>query len=167
MSLADMNGRPGSTFPAPAGTPNRSTSVPILACVLALGVALTTGTARGAQGDPSSRSTMAGVYSTAQAARGEQTYMNICVSCHPPATYTGTTFKNGWGGRPLSDLFTAVTEKMPKNDPGSLTPDEYADVLAFLLKINGIPAGKDPLAPDADALKQIRIETPESQADKH
>jgi mono/diheme cytochrome c family protein len=146
---------------------NRARATPVLAaCALALVAALTAGSARGAQTDSPSRSTLTGVFSAPQAARGEQTYMNICVSCHPPATYTGATFKTAWSGRPLSELFTAVTEKMPKNDPGSLTPDEYADVLAYLLKINGNPAGKDPLAPDADALKHIRIETPESQ-DKH
>lgn len=134
---------------------------------LAATIAATGVGARGGQSDTSSRSTMDGVYTTAQATRGEQTYMNICVSCHPPATYTGATFRTSWGGRPLSDLFTAVTEKMPKNDPGSLTPDEYAEVLAYLLKINGVPAGRSELAPDAEALKHIRVDTPETRQDKH
>jgi mono/diheme cytochrome c family protein len=120
------------------------------------------------QGEPApTRSSMSGVYTAAQAARGEETYMSICVSCHPPATYTGAAFKTTWGGRPLSDLYTALNEKMPKNDPGSLSQDEYGQVLAWLLKINGNPAGKTELPAEIDALKQIRIETPGMESDKH
>jgi mono/diheme cytochrome c family protein len=115
---------------------------------------------QGRQSEGTPRSTMTGVYTADQAARGEQIYMNICVSCHPPATYTGETFRTSWGSRPLSELFTAITEKMPKNDPGSLTADEYAEVVAYLLQMNGIPAGKADLPGDVEALKTIRVETP-------
>jgi cytochrome c5 len=105
-------------------------------------------------------STMTGVYSAPQASRGEETYMAICVACHPAGTYTTAAFKAAWTGRLLSDLFDLVKEKMPKNDPASLTPDEYAQVVAYLLKINGVPAGKTELPPDSEALKKIRIEIP-------
>jgi hypothetical protein len=47
---------------------------------------------------------------------------------------------------------------MPKNDPASLTPGEYAQVVAYLLKINDVPAGESELPADSDALKKIRIE---------
>jgi mono/diheme cytochrome c family protein len=103
------------------------------------------------------RSTESGVFTAAQSARGEELYMGICVSCHPAGTYTTPAFREMWDGRPLSELFTSVSEKMPKNDPGSLTPAEYADVLAYLLKINNIPAGKTDLPADVEVLKEIRI----------
>ncbi|HSC27176.1 MAG TPA: cytochrome c, partial [Vicinamibacterales bacterium] len=74
-------------------------------------------------------STMSGVYTAAQAARGEETYMGICVACHPPGTYAGQPFKANWDKRPLSDLFDIVTETMPKQDPGTLTPKEVAQVI--------------------------------------
>lgn len=111
------------------------------------------------EGDPP-RSTMSGVYSTAQAGRGEETYMNVCVACHPGGTYATPAFKTSWAGRPLSELFDIVKEKMPKNDPGSLTAQEAAQVLAYLLKINDVPAGETELPAEAPALKKIRFETP-------
>ena len=109
---------------------------------------------------PPAISTMTGVYTAAQATRGEETYMAICVSCHPRGTYTTPVFKTTWTGRPLSELFDLVKEKMPKNDPGSLTPGEYAQAIAYLLKINDVPDGEDELPPDSEALKKIRIEMP-------
>ena len=108
-------------------------------------------------------STAAGVYSAPQATRGEETYMAICVACHPRGTYSTAAFKTAWTGRPLSELFDLVKEKMPKNDPASLTPAEYAQVVAYLLKINDVPAGEHELPPDSEALKKIRIEMPAGQ----
>jgi hypothetical protein len=105
-------------------------------------------------------STMTGVYTAAQASRGEETYMAICVACHPRGTYMTTTFRTSWSGRPLSELFDLVREKMPKSDPGSLTPGEYAQAIAYILKINDVPAGESELLPDAEALKKIRVEWP-------
>jgi cytochrome c553 len=104
--------------------------------------------------------TLGGVFTEAQAARGEETYMAVCVSCHPAGTYKTEAFRTAWKGRPLSDLFDQVKEKMPKNDPASLTPGEYAQVVAYMLKINGVPAGEIELPSESDALKKIRIEMP-------
>jgi mono/diheme cytochrome c family protein len=106
------------------------------------------------------QSTMGGVYTAPQAIRGEETYMGVCVACHPAGTYQTAAFKAAWKGRPLSDLYDEVREKMPKNDPASLTPAEGAQVVAYLLKINGVPAGEIELPGDREALKKIRIEMP-------
>jgi mono/diheme cytochrome c family protein len=106
------------------------------------------------------QSTMGGVYTAPQAIRGEETYMGVCVACHPAGTYKTAAFKAACKGRPLSDLYDEVREKMPKNDPASLTPAEGAQVVAYLLKINGVPAGEIELPGDREALKKIRIEMP-------
>jgi hypothetical protein len=106
------------------------------------------------------KSTMTGVYTAPQATRGEETYMGICVACHPAGTYKSEAFKTAWSGRLLSELFDQVKEKMPKNDPASLTAEEYIQVVAYLLKINGVPAGDSELPADSEALKKIRIEMP-------
>ncbi len=103
------------------------------------------------------RTTKARVYTTAQATRGEELYMAMCVSCHPPATYTGAVFLT-WQGRNLGELLAFLQEKMPKNDPGSLTAKEYADVMAYLLKLNKMPVGKVDLPADAKALRGINID---------
>lgn len=110
--------------------------------------------------DAAPLSTMSGVYTAAQAVRGEETYMGICVACHPPGTYTGAAFATAWGGRPLSELFLLISETMPKQDPGSLTPREIAQAIAYVLERNGIPAGKTELPEDAASLRKILIETP-------
>jgi mono/diheme cytochrome c family protein len=107
----------------------------------------------------SARTTLAGVFTAEQAARGRDLYAGVCVSCHNAASHTGVTFANSWGGRLLSELFMFVSEKMPKNEPGSLTPGEYAQAVAYILKMNGLPAGETELPTDTLALHKIRIET--------
>jgi hypothetical protein len=67
-------------------------------------------------------------------------------------------FANSWDRRPLSDLYQYIVTRMPKNEPGSLQPDEYVDVLAYLLKLNDLPTGPDALPADSLAMKKIRIE---------
>ena len=104
--------------------------------------------------------TASGVYTAAQAARGEQTYMNICVSCHPAGTYAQQAFRDKWNGATVSALFEFVSNTMPKNEPGSLEPEEYAQVIAYVLKVNGAPVGKAPLPADSAALKKIRLFLP-------
>lgn len=137
-----------------------------IAATLTMSLALAAGGAARSQNGDEIRSALTGVYATAQAARGEQTYFNICVACHPRGTYSTDAFKTTWSGRPISDLFDTIKEKMPKNDPGSLTPEETAQVLAYILKINDVPAGQEDLPPDAGALKKITFETPGSEAGK-
>ena len=110
--------------------------------------------------------TLAGIYTTAQADRGEETYMGICVACHPTGTYSTDAFKATWVGRPLADLFSLIATTMPKSDPASLSPEEYSQVVAYILKINNVPAGKTDLPPDADKLKAIKIEMPTANGGK-
>jgi len=107
----------------------------------------------------SMRSSMSGVYSQGQAERGREIYAYNCQSCHTPSSHTGPVFVTAWGGRPLLDLFGFIRENMPQNDPGILSNKEYAQVLAYLLQMNGMPAGSDELPPDVVTLKGIRFET--------
>ena len=120
----------------------------------------TVGVAR-AQAAPSApATTRSGVYSAAQAERGRIAYAGLCRSCHSPASHSGATFDKLWKGRTLGDLFGYVSTQMPKNDPGSLNPDVYVDVMAYVLKMNALPAGKAELPADSAALASIRIELP-------
>lgn len=107
-------------------------------------------------------STQQGVYTNEQASRGKTVYLTSCRSCHSPQSHTGATFNKFWRNHPLSDLYGFVATRMPKNDPGSLAPEDVADVVAYLLKMNAMPAGETELYPDADSLKQFRIETKRS-----
>jgi len=107
---------------------------------------------------PSGQSTLSGVYTDAQATRGRYVYIGSCKNCHSVDSHTGSTFAKFWKGKHLSDLFDYVSTKMPKNDPGSLAPEDVADVVAYLLKMNTMPVGKEELYPDVDSLKKFRIE---------
>jgi mono/diheme cytochrome c family protein len=105
------------------------------------------------------KSTLAGVYSAEQASRGEDLYAGMCKSCHTTASHTGVAFQKSWDGRALADLFSYISTKMPKNEPGSLAPEEYVDLLAYLLKLNQMPVGTAELPPDTTMLGAIRIQT--------
>ena len=111
---------------------------------------------------PKGPSTLDGLYTDEQASRGKDLYFNSCRSCHTPASHTGATFNQWWRGKHLSDLFAFVSTRMPKNDPGSLAPEDVADVMAYLLKMNALPVGKNEIYPDADSLKKFRIEVKSS-----
>jgi hypothetical protein len=62
-----------------------------------------------------------------------------------------------WEGATLSGLYDAVSTRMPQNNPGSLKRREYVDVLAYLLSLNGMPAGDQELSTRAADLKAIHI----------
>lgn len=109
------------------------------------------------QGKPTS--TSAGVYNRVQANRGQDVYLTMCKNCHSAETHTGAAFTTKWNGKALSELYGYISDQMPKNAPGTLTPEENADVLAYVLKLNRMPEGGDELPPDADKMKTIRIQT--------
>ena len=113
-----------------------------------------------------SRSVKDGVYSKAQAGRGGATYKESCFVCHGETAkggdsgpaLSGEYFMDNWNGRTLGDLFEKISSTMPASDPGTLKPEQYGDIVAFLLAENGFPAGQKDLERDAKALQQIRIE---------
>ena len=115
----------------------------------------------------SGSSVWSGVYSDAQATRGQDLYGKNCASCHgaklegrgqtPPLA--GDDFKSNWNGQSLGDLFDKIKLTMPADRPGSLSADQNADILAFILKSNQFPSGSADLKGDSDALKQIRFES--------
>jgi mono/diheme cytochrome c family protein len=104
------------------------------------------------------KTTLSGVYTAAQAAKGEDIYYTICISCHPKGTYAGVGFKNNWNNRPLWDLWDWISNKMPKNDPGSLEPAQVVQVMAYILQQNKMPAGTVPLPPNEKTLYGIKIQ---------
>jgi cytochrome c len=111
-------------------------------------------------------SVWAGVYSSAQAERGHGQYASHCAACHgevltgtsgvPPLT--GKLFLYNWDGLPLQALFDRIQTTMPMDKPGSLRRTSAADLTAYVLAANGIPAGSAELPDDAQALQEIRLD---------
>jgi S-disulfanyl-L-cysteine oxidoreductase SoxD len=105
------------------------------------------------------RSTTAGVYNREQASRGQDVYLGQCRSCHTPEAHASATFQATWNGKSLAELFGYLRDRMPKSEPGTLSEQEYIDVLTYLLRLNRMPAGSEELPADAATLKAIRFET--------
>lgn len=152
----------------------------ILCAVVGVGVLAAVLAAFGAQATaPQSpnRSVWDGTYTEKQAERGEALFHDKCSSCHgdkltgkesdnvPPLT--GAGFLDEWNGRTVGDLFKKIIRKMPDDDPGTLTPQQTADLVAYLLSFNKFPAGKTEAPPDAGSLASVRFETkkPEHKLD--
>jgi mono/diheme cytochrome c family protein len=104
------------------------------------------------------RSASSGVYTAEQSNRGRDVYALKCRSCHTPETHTGVIFDTWWGGKLVADLFEYVQERMPKNEPGSLLPEEVADVIAYIFRMNRLATGNQELTTDVAELRKIRIE---------
>lgn len=104
----------------------------------------------------------AATYTAEQAERGAETYKETCALCHGPALggafdtppLTGRFVAN-WSGVPLRHVFDYISHAMPLNAPGALSEDENADILAFLLRENGVPASAKPLPSKAEALEHV------------
>lgn len=127
-------------------------------CIAALFLVAPLALAAQANGTTAPASTRAGVFTDAQSERGRMIYMATCKSCHQPST--GAVFERNWKGKSLADLVGFMSAQMPKNDPGSLEPQEYADVAAYLLKVNAMPAGKREIGTDLSVLGAVQIEMP-------
>ena len=123
-----------------------------VATMWAMGLSVRTVAAQGAMVSAND-----GVYTADQAARGKDLFETQCASCHEPSRFTGKDFSNAWTGKPLTNLYVAV-QTMPMDNPGSLKPQEYADVISHMLKSNGYPAGEKELTGSDDAMKAVQLD---------
>ncbi len=82
----------------------------------------------------------------------------MCAACHGTNEVRGGRFRIRWVGHTAGDIFELVSTLMPEDDPGSLSPEDYANLLAYFFQLNGYPAGEEPLPADVSALQNVRIE---------
>lgn len=88
------------------------------------------------------------LYTRAQAKAGRRVFAAHCAMCHGPnlegrvgPALKGSTFATPEANFKVRDVFTIVSQNMPAYAPGSLSHQEYVQVMAFLLQQNGYPAG--------------------------
>jgi len=111
-----------------------------------------------------------GIYTHEQSERGKQLYSDACASCHGPELtggemappLVGGDFQADWNGLSVGDLFERIRISMPQNAPGSLSGQQNADILAFLLEANKFPTGTTELPKEAMILKGIKFESKKS-----
>ena len=107
-----------------------------------------------------------GIYTEEQAKRGEPLYGEQCASCHGSELMGGEMapplasgdFLSAWDGLTVGDLFERMRISMPQNAPGSLSGQQNADILAFMLLANKFPAGPTEMGNSAMLLKAIKFE---------
>jgi quinoprotein glucose dehydrogenase len=118
----------------------------------------------------SSASVNEGIYTAAQADRGKAVYAMNCAGCHGEKaeggnagpTLSGPDFTNGYKDGNASALYGKISMDMPSSAPGSLNPEQYADVLAYLLSVNKYPAGQTEIPKDGAGLKSVKMAAPKA-----
>jgi mono/diheme cytochrome c family protein len=102
-----------------------------------------------------------GVFSRAQAERGERLFESICANCHELTEFTAAgAYLEEVDGEPLWETFEYVWSEMPEDEPASLDPADYAAVLAYIFSVYGLPSGTEDLPTDEESLAAITIIRP-------
>jgi mono/diheme cytochrome c family protein len=106
------------------------------------------------------------LYTADQANAGAAVYAQSCAACHgsqlegvaAPAL-KGPAFGDMANAQSLTAdaLLDVISNTMPQSDPGSLKPEEFAAVTAYILQQNGYPAGSAALANGAAGLKDAKV----------
>ena len=109
-----------------------------------------------AQDAAQTRTVWDGAYTDAQAARGEARYRVSCSGCHGDGPRRGEAFMRDWSGSDVGSLFARTKASMPPGEPGSLSDAEYLDIVAYMLRVNDFPAGREELR--AETIGSIRVE---------
>ena len=113
------------------------------------------------------------LFTAQQAAAGKSLFAAKCAQCHGEALQGGTAgalagpayaatwsydeFQGDWAQPTVDDLDYIIRATMPKDNPGTLTPGEYTEVLSYILQQNGYPSGTTPLRAGSPRMKQARL----------
>jgi hypothetical protein len=124
-----------------------------------------------AQGAASASTVWDGVFTEAQASRGEAAYGRSCTACHKedllgsgtaPAL-AGEAFFRRWNESTVDDVVQTTRSSMPQDAPNSLDAQVYVDIITYLLKASGSATGSVELTADRDRLKLVRVTLPPSR----
>ncbi len=88
--------------------------------------------------------------------RGQRVFTTVCSACHGRTEFTGPIFAFTWMAEPVGHLFEHISTTMPQDRPGSLSGEEYAAIVAYLLRLNGREAGDSELPADPELLGRMR-----------
>jgi mono/diheme cytochrome c family protein len=98
-----------------------------------------------------------GFFSDSQADRGRETFAFACSECHTTSDFRGDDFEWEWRRRTVWDLYRRLRETMPEDNPGSLSPGLYADVIAYILQINQYASGDAELIAEEESMDTIPL----------
>jgi len=146
------------------------------AAVVLVTVAATAGHGTPPLGQTRTPTVWDGVYSKAQARRGEQAYKTACSYCHKddlsggflddgvgratalagPQAF-GSSFSDRWKDQTIGDFVYVLASTMPKDAPTSLSLDTYVDIATFIFEKNDVPSGTTDLSADVAGLREIAM----------
>ena len=126
----------------------------------AAGFLLSVGTALLGAQTPPAGTVWDGAFTDAQATRARGTFAANCSECHTlggsgDGQLVGSAFWEGYSQKTVGDLLTFVRTNMPSGAEGSLAPSVYSDLVALILKSNGLPPGTTELGPSTTAHLKI------------
>jgi mono/diheme cytochrome c family protein len=106
-----------------------------------------------------------GIYTEEQARRGDGLYQEHCAACHGPEMGGGDTapalvggeFAANWNDLSVGDLFERIRLFMPQNNPGSLSRQQNADILAYMLRKGDYPTAATELPTQTETLNQYKF----------
>ena len=105
-------------------------------------------------------------FTEAQATEGQATYAKNCADCHGStldngefggAPLRGLWFRNKWGNGSVASLYAFTKAKMPPDRPGALSDKVYADLVAYILSVNGYKPGNQELPADPKAQQPLSL----------
>ena len=102
-------------------------------------------------------------YTEQQARRGQRAFRQVCSDCHYTSEFKGPVFTDVWARRTARDLYRELRRTMPDDNPGGLPRQTYVDVMAYILELNGYPAGSDELPPNDEVLGSFSLTPPEGE----
>jgi S-disulfanyl-L-cysteine oxidoreductase SoxD len=131
-----------------------------IAVTVMCGALLVGGYATSISSSAQQKSQWDGVYTEEQAKRGDELYSKQCAACHgadmaggeQAPSLTGAEFMTSWDGLSVGDLFERIQLSMPQTNPGSLTGQQNADIIAAILRKGSFPAGTTEIPPQAKAM---------------
>ncbi len=109
------------------------------------------------QAAPEAAAPASGIFSAAQAERGESTFDEVCSQCHTTSEFRGASFQRNWGRRTVYSFFRTVRSTMPDDNPGGLDEQTYLDVTTYIMRMNGHEAGPSEMLPDSP-MRQVRMD---------
>ncbi len=98
-----------------------------------------------------------GIYTLAQADRGKDLFSSTCSECHDVEDWTDSAFRGRWEDESVFQLWYYINDRMPYDDPWSLSRQQVTDVLTYILQLNELPAGDTELATDDDSIDDFWI----------
>ena len=104
-------------------------------------------------------------FTAEQVAAGSSTYRELCQTCHVPSLsdgqfgtpLRGSYFRNNWAGRSLGELMQYVYEKMPPESPQTLSGEQIATLLSWILSRNSLSAGETAMSGDINGQNSVML----------